>query len=88
MADSKGKSNAQSLFGVHQIPSDNHIRDLLDGVAPEEVFPMFEEILHGLEEQGQLNSHLAGMALPTVTTQRWTGKVQETWTYRYLNGVP
>ena len=47
MADSKGKSNAQSLFGVHQIPRDNHIRDLLDGVAPEQVFPMFEEILHG-----------------------------------------
>ena len=223
MADSKGKSNAQSLFGVHQIPRDNHIRDLLDGVAPEQVFPMFEEILHGLEEQGQLNSfrclgdqllvaldgteyfsstqihccqcstrtlrsgeihyfhsvvtpvivcpgktqviplvpefirpqdghdkqdcenaaakrwlsqhgerlrglrvtvlgddlychqplcqqmldqevdfilvcredshttlydHLEGMALPTVTTQRWTGKVQETWTYRYLNGLP
>jgi hypothetical protein len=56
MADSKGKSNAQSLFGVHQIPSDNHIRDLLDGVAPENVFPMFEEILQGLDAQGQLNS--------------------------------
>jgi hypothetical protein len=28
MADSKGRSNAQSLFGVHQIPSDNHIQDL------------------------------------------------------------
>ena len=55
MADSKGKSNAQSLFGVHQIPSDNHIRDLLDGVAPENVFPMFEEILQGLEEQGHLS---------------------------------
>jgi hypothetical protein len=29
-----------------------------------------------------LYDHLAGMALPTVTTQRWSGKVQETWTYR------
>jgi len=28
------------------------------------------------------------MALPTVTPQRWTGKVEETWTYRYLNGLP
>lgn len=55
MADSKGKSNAQSLFGVHQIPSDNHIRDLLDGVAPEQVFPVFEEILQVLEQQGQLD---------------------------------
>lgn len=51
MEGSKGKSNAQSLFGVHQIPSDNHIRDLLDAVAPEHIFPMFEEILQGLEQQ-------------------------------------
>jgi hypothetical protein len=55
MADSKGKNNAQSLFGVHQIPSDNQIRTLLDGVAPEQMFPMFEEILQGLETQGQLD---------------------------------
>ena len=55
MADSKGKSNAQSLFGVHQIPSDNHIRDLLDGVAPEQVFPVFEEILQVLDRQDQLD---------------------------------
>jgi hypothetical protein len=54
MEGSKGKSNAQSLFGVHQIPCDNHIRDLLDPVKPEQVFPVFEEILQVLEQQGQL----------------------------------
>jgi hypothetical protein len=54
MEGSKGKSNAQSLFGVHQIPSDNQIRDLLDPVAPEHVFPVFEEMLQVLEQQGQL----------------------------------
>ena len=54
MAGSKRHSNAQSLFGVHQIPSDNHIRDLLDPVNPEQVFPMFEEILQVLEQQRQL----------------------------------
>ena len=54
MEGSKGKSNAQSLFGVHQIPSDNHIRDLLDPVKPEQVFAVFEEILQVLEQQGQL----------------------------------
>ena len=48
MEGSKGKSNAQSLFGVHRIPSDNQIRDLLDAVAPEQVFPVFEEILQVL----------------------------------------
>jgi hypothetical protein len=56
MEGSKGHSNAQSLFGVHQIPSDNHIRDLLDPVKPEQVFPIFEEILQVLEQQGQLKS--------------------------------
>jgi hypothetical protein len=54
MADSKGKSNAQSLFGVHQIPSDNQIRNLLDGVEPEQMFPMFEEILQGLDDAGSV----------------------------------
>ncbi|MGB7312271.1 MAG: ISNCY family transposase, partial [Nodosilinea sp.] len=34
MEGRKGKSNAQSLFGVHQIPSDNQIRNLLDPVSP------------------------------------------------------
>ena len=54
MADSKGKSNAQSLFGRHQIPSDNQIRNRLDGVAPKQVFPVFEEILQVLDKQGEL----------------------------------
>jgi len=54
MEGSKGHSNAQSLFGVHRIPSDNQIRALLDPVKPEQVFPIFEEILQVLEQQGQL----------------------------------
>ena len=29
-----------------------------------------------------------GIVLPTVTAKRWTGKIEETYTYRYLNGVP
>jgi len=54
MAGTKGKSNAQSLFGVHQIPCDNQIRTLLDGVEPQCVFPVFEEILRVLDEAGRL----------------------------------
>jgi hypothetical protein len=65
MEGSKGKSNAKSLFGVHEIPSDNHIRDLLDPVEPKQIFPVFEEILQVLEQQGQLQSFrsLAGNLL-------------------------
>ena len=54
MAGTKGRSNAQSLFGVHQIPCDNQIRDLLDGVEPQCVFPVFEEILLLLDKAGRL----------------------------------
>lgn len=54
MEGSKGQSNAQSLLGVHPTPSDNQIRDMLDAVKPEQVFPVFEKILQVLEQQEQL----------------------------------
>ena len=54
MAGNKGHSHAQSLFGVHKIPSDNQMRAWLDPVKPAQVFPIFEEILQVLEQQGQL----------------------------------
>jgi hypothetical protein len=54
MEQTKGRSNAQSLFGLHKIPSDNHIRDLLDPVNPKELFPVFETILQAIEEKGKL----------------------------------
>lgn len=41
-----------------------------------------------LESHPTLYEHLEGIDLPTVTTKRRTGKVEETYTYRYLNGVP
>jgi len=56
MADTKGLSNAQTLFGVHQIPIDNHIRDLLDGVPPTALYPVFDEILQILEATPHLSS--------------------------------
>jgi hypothetical protein len=41
MAVAQGGSNAQSLFGMTRIPSDNHIRNLLDPVPPHTMFPLF-----------------------------------------------
>jgi len=49
MEQNKGRNNAKSLFGVEKIPSDNHIRDLLDEVEASRVFPVFAEILESLE---------------------------------------
>jgi hypothetical protein len=56
MQKTKGKSNAQTLFAMDKIPSDNHIRDLLDVVAPELVFPVFHYILGGIQDSGQLDA--------------------------------
>ena len=55
MEKTKGRSNAQSLFGVHKIPSDNHIRDLLDPAQPEQIFPVFEQILQILDRERHLD---------------------------------
>ncbi len=35
-----------------------------------------------------LYEHIEGVSLPTVIRQKWTGKVEETYTYRYSNGLP
>jgi len=56
MQISKGVNNAQSLFGVKKIPSDNHIRNILDAVAPELVFPVFHFIAEKANAVGHLDA--------------------------------
>jgi hypothetical protein len=46
-----GRDNAQTLFGVEPIPSDNQIRKLLDPIAPSHVNPIFIEVFDHLEQQ-------------------------------------
>jgi hypothetical protein len=52
-----GKSNAQSLLQMGEIPCDNHIRDLLDEVPPAEVLPMFGYLFEGLKASGHLEAY-------------------------------
>ena len=40
----QGRSNCQTLFGIGKIPSDNYIRDLLDGTDPALLQPCFERM--------------------------------------------
>ena len=56
MADRKGRSNVESLFGTHEVPSDNQIRTLLDGVPPHHLFAMFDAGLQLLKETNQLKT--------------------------------
>jgi hypothetical protein len=41
LAEGHGRSNCQTLFGIDKIPTDNHIRTLLDPVPPAHLFPIF-----------------------------------------------
>jgi hypothetical protein len=50
----KGHCNAESLFGLDRIPSDNQIRSLLDPVAPAEVAGVFREVYQRLARAGVL----------------------------------
>ncbi len=51
----KGHNNAQTLFGVEQIPCDNQVRTLLDPLAPSHLDPVFVEIFKGLEQYRMLD---------------------------------
>jgi hypothetical protein len=52
----QGSNNARSLFGVHQIPSDNQIRNILDTVPPETLFPLIAHLGDELHRQGYLST--------------------------------
>src|SRR3954451_1517474 len=48
-----GRSNCQTLFGISRIPTDNHIRDMLDQVAPDHLFPAFAAAVAAAEIDGE-----------------------------------
>lgn len=54
LAEGHGRSNCQTLFGIEKIPSDNHIRAMLDPVPPQHFFPMFRDVVAHLEASGGL----------------------------------
>ena len=43
--DNLGKNNTQGLFGMKKIPTDNHIRNMLDGAAPDYFAQHFFDII-------------------------------------------
>ncbi len=56
MQKKKGKNNAQSLFGLIDIPCDNQIKNLLDEVSPAYVFPVFSYVFNELNKIGYLDT--------------------------------
>ena len=72
MQQNKGRSNAQTLFQIEEIPSDNHVRDTLDEVPPEELYPIYDEIFEGLRTQGVLRAfQTLGGTTPIALDGTW-----------------
>jgi len=57
MQEANGENNAQKLFGVFRIPSDNHTRTLLDAAPPQMLNPIFSFIFDGLNRAGVIDSY-------------------------------
>lgn len=57
MQQKYGLSNARTLFGIKDIPSDNQIRNLLDNASPILLTPVFTDCLNALEKSGNLDSY-------------------------------
>lgn len=53
----KGRCNAEHLFGLHDLPSDNQIRNLLDPVSPGYLGPVYRHIFQALERQAVLKKY-------------------------------
>ena len=49
-----GRSNAESMFGMVNIPSDNQIRNILDPVTTDELNPLYREVVNELDKGGIL----------------------------------
>ena len=56
LARGRGTSNCQTLFAMRKIPSDNHIRSMLDPVPPEMLLAMFGQTLAALQQGGGLDA--------------------------------
>lgn len=57
MQTQRGRDNAQTLFGVEQIPSDNQIRNILDEIGEALLFPIFHWVYQALQGLGYLKSY-------------------------------
>jgi len=52
-----GQNNASTIFGIHQIPTDPQIRNMLDPVPPTAFFPLISRIGESLFMQGHLDHY-------------------------------
>ena len=88
-----GENNARTLFGVHEIPSDNQIRTLLDPTPPCRVNPVYASLFNALRESGVVDSHRSlngSLLLALDGTEYFSSKCihcEECSTRQHANGT-
>jgi hypothetical protein len=55
MQEMHGKNNARTIFQIEKIPSDNHIRNMLDPVSPSYLFPVYWSVFNWLKSKGSID---------------------------------
>lgn len=77
MRKKKGKSNAQSLFGMFDIPCDIQIKNLMDEVPPTAITPVFSYIFNELNNSGYIDtfrSYNSNLLIALDGTQYFSSK--------------
>src|SRR5271155_4534131 len=55
LEEGRKTSNCQTLFGMAKIPTDNHIRAMLDPVHPSHLQPSFDAVIAALQDHGAMD---------------------------------
>jgi hypothetical protein len=77
MRDSEGMDNGQSMFGINELLSDNHIRNLMDEVPSQRIFPFFLQLYDDLKQSGYMDafrSYNGNLLLGLDGTQYFSSK--------------
>jgi len=71
MESHQGKNNAQTLFGMFQVPSVPQIRNILDGIPCTALFGVFDCVYQALQRGGHLNpfQYLGGLLIALDGTE-------------------
>jgi len=89
LEQARGGNNARSLFGVHEIPSDNQIRTLLDATPTATLKPVYAFLFDALEQAGVVDSFRSvngTLLLALDGTEHFWG-LSSNWTESRLKAV-
>jgi hypothetical protein len=76
MASLHGKSNAQTTFGIFNIPTNQQIKNILDGIPATALIGVFDWVYQVMRDQGLLQSfeYLGGLLVALDGTQYYSSQ--------------